>query len=141
MTDITLNLTKIIHAPIDVVFDAWLNPEMLSKFMIPMPGMPAPKVENDARVGGKFTIVMNDGDNELPHTGEYLKIDRPNKLVFSWVSHRSVDDSVVTLIFTKVDDNRTEITLSHVKFIDEDAREDHKIGWGNILDKIDEVAR
>jgi len=139
MTDLTVKINKTIHAPIEKVFDAWLNPQMLSKFMLPMPGMPASDAENDARVGGSFTIVMHAGDDKLPHTGEYLEIKRPDKLVFTWVSHRSVENSTVTLNFTKVDDRKTNISLSHVTFIDEQARSDHEGGWGNILDKIDEI--
>jgi uncharacterized protein YndB with AHSA1/START domain len=104
-----------------------------------MPGMPAPDVENDPREGGSFTIVMHAGDDKLPHTGEYLEIKRPDRLVFTWVSHRSVDNSTVTLKFTKIDDNETNISLSQIKFIDEEARSDHEGGWGNILDKLDEV--
>ena len=139
MTDLTLSIKKTIHAPIEKVFDAWLNPEVLSKFMLPMPGMPAPDVENDPREGGNFTIVMHAGDDKLPHTGGYLEIKRPDRLVFTWVSHRSVDSSTVTLNFTKIDDNKTNISLSHVRFIDEEARSDHEGGWGNILDKLNEV--
>jgi uncharacterized protein YndB with AHSA1/START domain len=139
MTDLILNLSKTIHAPIEKVFDAWLDPKMLSIFMLPMPGMPAPDVENDPREGGSFTIVMHAGDDKLPHTGEYLEIKRPDRLVFTWVSHRSVDNSTVTLKFTKIDDNETNISLSQIKFIDEEARSDHEGGWGNILDKLNEV--
>jgi len=139
MTDITLKIDKIIHAPIEKVFDAWLNPTILAKFMIPMPDMPTPDVENDAREGGTFTIIMHVGKDNLPHTGEYLEIKRPQKLVFTWVSHRSVDGSVVTLNFTKIDDNRTHVALSHVKFVDEEARKDHEAGWGHILDTLNEL--
>ena len=139
MTDLTVDINKTIHAPIEKVFDAWLNPKMLSKFMMPMPGMPESDVENDAREGGNFTIIMHAGDDKLPHSGEYLEINRPDKLVFTWVSHNSVDNSTVTLNFTKIDDNKTNISLSHVKFIDEKARSDHEGGWGNILDKLNDV--
>ena len=139
MTELTLNISKIIHAPIEKVFDAWLNPILLSKFMTPMPGMPESDVENDARQGGSFTIIMHVGDEKLPHTGKYLEINRPNKLVFTWASHRSPDDSKVTLNFTRIDDHKTEVSLSQVKFIDEEARSDHEGGWSNILDKLNEL--
>jgi uncharacterized protein YndB with AHSA1/START domain len=139
MTDLIVKVNKIIHAPIEKVFDAWLNPKLLSLFMTPMPGMPESDVENDAREGGSFTIIMHVGDDKLPHTGKYLEINSPNKLVFSWASHRSVDDSTVTLTFTKIDDNKTNISLTQVKFIDEEARSDHEGGWGNILDKLNAV--
>lgn len=139
MTDLTLNINKLINAPIEKVFDAWLNPQMLAKFMMPMPGMPVSDVEIDAREGGTFTIIMHAGDDSLLHTGEYLEISRPGKLVFTWVSQNSVDGSTVTLIFTKINDNETSTSLSHVKFIDDKARTDHEGGWTNILDKLNEV--
>ena len=40
MTELSLNVTKNVNAPIERVFDAWLNPETLASFMQPMPGMP-----------------------------------------------------------------------------------------------------
>ncbi len=139
MTDLTVNVDKIIHAPIEKVFDAWLNPKMLSLFMMPMPGMLESDIENDACEGGDFTITMHVGNDELPHTGKYLEINRPDKLVFTWVSHCSVDNSIVTLNFTKIDGNKTNVSLSHVKFVDEKTRSDHEGGWGNILDKLNNV--
>ena len=139
MTDLTVNVKKTIHAPIERVFDAWLDPKMLSMFMMPMPGMPESDVENDVREGGSFTIIMHAGDDKLPHTGKYLEISRPDKLVFTWDSHCSVDNSTVTLNFTKIDDNKTNVFLSHVKFIDEKTRSDHEAGWSGILDKLSKV--
>ncbi len=139
MTDLTVNLNKTINAPIEKVFDAWLEPEMLTRFILPAPGMPQPDVENDAREGGRFTIIMHVGDDKIPHTGSYLTVDRPNRLVFSWESLYSIDDSTVTLDFKAIDANTTNVELTHVKFLHEEARSDHEGGWGNILDKLNEV--
>ena len=63
MTELTLKLEKTIHAPIDKVFDAWLDPAMLTQFVLPQPGMPQPEVENDPREGGQFKIIMRHGDD------------------------------------------------------------------------------
>lgn len=140
MAELSVNINKIIRAPIEKVFDAWLNPKMLSKFMRGMPDMSETDVEIDAREGGHFTFIMHLGDEKIPHTGKYLEISRPDKLVFTWESQYSVvANSTVTLIFTKIDDNKTNISLSHVKFIDEEARSGHEEGWGNVLDKLNEV--
>ena len=140
MTDLTVNISKTIHAPIEKVFDAWLDCEMLAQFILPSPGMPQPDVENDPREGGRFTIVMHVGDDDIPHTGSYLKLQRPHRLVFSWESPYSTDDSEVRLDFSAIDENTTRVELTHVKFLHEEARSDHESGWGNILDKLDEVA-
>ena len=139
MTELSVNLTKTIQAPIEKVFDAWLDPASLTRFILPGPGMPQPEVENDPREGGRFTIVMHVGEEKIPHSGSYLIVERPNKLVFSWESPYSTDDSQVSLIFTQVDADTTNIELTHVRFINEEARSNHQGGWTNILDKLTEV--
>ena len=139
MTDLTVKLTKVIDAPIGKVFDAWLDPKTLSRFILPMPGMEEPQVENEAIEGGSFSILMKVGDEKVPHTGTYLEIDRPNKLVFTWESPASTDDSVVTLNFTETNDGKTNIELTHVRFVDEERRSNHEGGWSNILNKLNDV--
>ena len=140
MTDLSVNVKKTINAPIEKVFDAWLDPAMLTRFILPAPDMPNPEVENDAREGGRFLIVMQVGEDKLPHSGEYLVIDRPHRLKFSWESAYSTDDSEVQIDFRALDDNSTEVELTHVRFLHEEARSDHEGGWSNILDKLGEVA-
>lgn len=139
MSELSVNISKIINASIERVFDAWLDPELLSRFVLPAPGMPQPEVENDAREGGRFSIIMQVGDDRIPHTGTYRILDRPNRLSFSWESPCSVDDSIVTLVFTRLDAEQTRVDLEHVKFIDEETRSDHEGGWGNILEALEQV--
>ncbi len=139
MTDLTVNVSKIINASIEKVFEAWLSPKTLSKFILPMPGMPQPDIEVDARQGGCFTINMQVGDDKIPHTGKYLEISRYHKLVFTWVSPFSVDGSTVTLLFSDKGDNKTHVDLTHIKFIDDEARVNHEGGWKNILDCLDSL--
>ena len=140
MAELSVNINKTIHAPIEKVFDAWLNPEMLSKFMKGIPDKTDTDVEIDAREGGHFTFIMHAGDEKIPHTGKYLEIHRPDKLVFTWASQYSVvDNSTVTLKFAKIDDNKTNISLSHVKFINEEARSGHEEGWNNVLNALNAV--
>ena len=139
MKYVTLSVSKTINAPIEDVFDAWLDPALLAQFSLPMPGMPQPQVENDPRQGGSFTIVMQVGEDKIPHTGEYLELDSPNKLVFSWNSPSSTDDSIVTVDFNAVDSSTTDVTLTHVRFVDEEARANHEAGWTNILMMLDEI--
>lgn len=140
MTDLSINLSKTINAPIERVFDAWLDPEMLARFILPDPKMPPPEVRTDAREGGRFEIIMHVGDEQWPHTGTYLVVDRPKRLQFSWESAYSADGSTVTLDFTAIDASSTRVELTHVRFLHEEARSDHEGGWGNILDKLADVA-
>ncbi len=134
--ELSMTVSNKIDASIEKVFDAWLNPETLAKFMLPKPGMVNPGVEIDPRVGGKFRIDMNVGDDIIPHSGEYLEITRPNKLSFSWQSPFSGDGSRVTVELASLDAKTTEITLHHVRFPDQESRDDHKGGWSNILQAL-----
>ncbi len=140
MNDLICKLSRVINAPIDKVFDAWLDPQLLSRFMLPMPGMPQPKTEVDGREGGRFTIYMDIGEKIIPHSGTYLELDRPNRLIFSWESPFSTDGSTVTLEFTVQDKVKTRLELTHVRFIDEETRDNHEIGWSNILAALDEMS-
>ena len=139
MADLSVAVRKTINAPVERVFNAWLNPQTLSKFMVPAPGMPEPRTEVDAREGGRFAVYMLVGDQEIPHRGTYLEIRKPSKLVFSWESPFSTEGSTVSIQFTALSDERTEVELVHLKFKDEEARKDHEGGWKRILDVLAEV--
>ena len=43
MTDLTLTVERTIQAPQQDLFRAWLDPEMLRRFMTPGPGMTVPR--------------------------------------------------------------------------------------------------
>ena len=82
-TELKLETSRVINASPEVLYDAWLDPSMLAKFMRPGPDMSVPEVKADARVGGRFLIVMRVGDQDLPHEGTYKVLDRPNQLAFT----------------------------------------------------------
>lgn len=140
MTELSVNLQKTINAPVEKVFQAWLDADTLSRFMTPLPGMPIPRIEVDAREGGSFTIYKQVGEEEIPHTGEYLEIHPYSRLVFTWVSPFSTDGSIVTILFSEIGDSRTRVDLSHVRFRGEAERSSHEGGWTNILEKMADVA-
>jgi len=138
MPELSLTVSRTIGAPIENVYSAWLDPSMLAKFMIPGEGMTVPRVEADAHEGGRFSLVMAAGDQELPHGGEYKKLDPYTMIIFTWESPYSADDSTVTLNFSEVDGG-TNVELTHVKFLDEESRDSHLEGWGAILKQLDVV--
>ncbi len=139
MPELTVNINKIINAPLETVYEAWLKPQILSKFILPMPGMSAPEIQNEAKEGGDFTIIMSVGDEKIPHTGKYLIIDRYKEIVFTWQSPFTPDNSTVTLLFSKINRTQTNIQLTHIKFFNEEGRCNHQGGWGNILDMLNQV--
>lgn len=135
-TELKLETTRVIAAPQEQLFDAWLDPKMLARFMTPGPGMSVPEAKTDPKVGGRFLVVMRAGGKDLPHQGSYKTIDRPNRLAFTWESPMSpVEGSTVTIDFEKAEQG-TRVTLRHVRFQNEQSRDNHKSGWGMILESL-----
>ena len=135
---LALSVDRTIAAPPERVFDAWLDPAMLMRFMQPGPGMTTPGATADPRIGGRFDLVMKAGDDEMPHGGVYQVIDRPRRIVFSWESPFSAEGSTVTLDFTPRGAG-THLRLTHVRFVTEESRDNHRGGWTAILARLDEV--
>lgn len=138
MTELALTTEHLFKAPPKAVFDAWLNPEMLQKFMMPAPGMTVPSASSDAKTGGRFSILMKGGENEIPHAGTYREISPHDRLVFTWESPFSSEGSEVEITF-KPEGNGTRLTLTHTRFPDEEQRDNHKGGWINILAALDKT--
>jgi uncharacterized protein YndB with AHSA1/START domain len=129
---------RVVPVPRDRVFAAWLDPVSLSTFMRPGPVTSA-TAEVDPRIGGRFRIVMHHPTGEAEHYGEYLVIDRPAKLEFTWISAATDHQpSIVTVDF--LDRNgSTEIVLTHRRFPPSQS-EPHRKGWGDIVQKAGVVA-
>jgi len=137
MTDLTLQIERTIAAPREALFKAWLDPEMLKRFMLPGENMSVPRAEADPREGGRFEIIMLAGGQEMPHRGTYRQITPHERIVFTWESlHSTEKDSEVTLDFVPEGDG-TRVTLTHVRFPSEEIRDNHKGGWTGILAALD----
>jgi uncharacterized protein YndB with AHSA1/START domain len=136
MSTFELTITKTIPATPQVVFEAWLDPEALAKFMTPMEGMTVPKAEADARVGGDFLVVMKAGDEEMPHHGTYKTIDKYKELAFTWNNPFNEAESLVTLNFADTGSGETELTLHHTALPSEESRDNHQGGWTRIVDTL-----
>ena len=137
--DLALKLTQHVPAAAERVFDAWLDPATLKRFMSPGADATCLKAETDPRVGGRYDIVMSNEMGEIPHWGEYREIDRPNRLVFTWNSPHAEPDSVVTLTFA-ASGKGTDVTLIHDRFPSEGSRDGHEKGWTAILARLAEIA-
>ena len=134
-----LTLVRTIPAPPRRVFEAWLDQRALLRFMCPAEGASVSRVEVEPRVGGSFLIVMNVGGLDLPHRGEYLEIERYQRLVFTWNSAPAGEGSRVTLRFEALPNEQTRLTLEHAGLA-QAARAPHQSGWTHILGELTQLS-
>ena len=132
-----LRLVRTLAAAPEDVFDAWTNPASIRVWMCPGSIQEA-VAELDVRVGGRFRIVMREPGREVVHTGEYLEVDRPRRLAFTWVSAGTRDQVTrVAITLRRIAQRRTELVLEHEALPDEEARGSHERGWAQIAAKLD----
>lgn len=135
-----LTVRREISATAEELFDAFLDPESLGEFMRPGSERQS-DVTADARVGGKFMINMHVNDTVIPHWGEYRQIDRPRRLVFTWISKNTNEqESVVTIQFNQLAGRnaRTEVVLTQA-LLPEHQVKGHTGGWTRIVEILDEL--
>jgi uncharacterized protein YndB with AHSA1/START domain len=122
------------HPP-ERVFDAWTDAEGMRAWMRPGPTTDV-RTRLDVRVGGTFMITMVFGDSAIEHTGEYLEVDRPRRLAFTWMAEHFDAPTHVTIEFKAVDGG-TEVVLVHEGLPSEESVTNHTDGWGTILELLE----
>jgi uncharacterized protein YndB with AHSA1/START domain len=100
------------NASAERVFDAWLDPARVPLWFAPGLG-PMTRVHIDARVGGGFSFMQRRGDEDVDHVGEYLEIDRPRRLVFTWSMPQYTEDVSKVSLDIVPDGNGSHVTLVH----------------------------
>ena len=135
----TVTVRRIIPAPAEDLFDAWLDPQALSTWMRPG-SIQKTTAKLDVRVGGRYEILMESDTDSYPTQGEYRVIDRPRRLVFTWISrgteHR---ESLVTVDFIARGES-TEVVVTHEQ-LPESQRSSHTDGWTSGLLRLDEACQ
>ena len=126
--DDDLVMTQRIAAAPDTVFEFLIDPEKMVRWM----GVEA---KLDPNPGGEFWVNVN-GTNTA--AGNYLEVDRPNKIVFTWGWEDTTDvppgSSTVTITLTP-DDEHTVVELRHAG-LPGGPDDQHAIGWRHFLPRL-----
>ncbi len=119
------------------VFDEWLDPDALKDWMCPRPSR-CVAVTVEPHVGGRVRFDVEDSGRLVLITGQFLDIDRPNRLRFTW-SHSGWADPTVTSIvdvtFEPHGDEQTLMSIEH-SLLPADAFESHHTGWAVTADQL-----
>lgn len=131
----TVTVRRVIDAPREEVFDAWLDAEGMREWMCPGPVTHC-DVTMEPRAGGRFQIAMHGPDLTVVNTGEFLLLERPAKLQFTWKSSRwGLEETLITVDLLP-HENRCELVLTHERFPVEHSATQLQAGWGWILELL-----
>jgi uncharacterized protein YndB with AHSA1/START domain len=143
-----LVITRIIDAPRDVVFKAWLDEKQLAQWWGPK-DFTNPVCRLDVRPGGNIQIDMRAPDGTVyPMGGTFKEIMEPLRLVF--ISTAMVDEAgspqlenLNTITFEE-HNGKTKLTL-HVRVLKATAAAKQALdgmeqGWSQSLDRLAQLA-
>ena len=146
-----LVIERTLTASPERVFDAFTNPEQLTKSWWPH-GFSCPAAEVDLRVGGTYRLAMEwpnfvPTENQFSHYmgGEYYEIERPHRLV---MSGRAVNDEHGELFATLIEvtfeahEGGTALTVRQSYFEPmppPDAMAGAEQGWTEQLGKLEQL--
>ncbi len=108
---------RVLPAPPHVVFDEWLAPEGMTEWMCPQPAR-AVKIVLEPAVGGALRIDIEDSGASLYVTGQFIALDRPRRLRFSWSCSDWADPTVqseVTVSLEGHGPDQTLMTIEHAQ--------------------------
>jgi len=141
----SVRLSQKIRANQERLFRAWTDPkELVHWWRMEGDGWAFAGADVDLEVGGKYRLAMTAPDGTLHEAyGVYREIDRPTRLAFTWEWQKAesrVGNTLVTIEFRKVDDETTEVVLTHEGFVDAARAGGHEKGWAQLLRLLDRAA-
>jgi uncharacterized protein YndB with AHSA1/START domain len=133
---VEVRVTRHIRSAPQSVFDAWIDPASVAKWFGPGLGEMV-RIDVDARVGGRFVFTQRRGGEDVEHTGEYLVVDRPRRLAFTWGVPKYSPDFASVGIEIRPSDGGCDLRLTHELAPNwTDHAERTKAGWTVMIDQI-----
>lgn len=132
------------RVPAERVYDAWLDPAQVRAWMyasLKSLGLTGDirAIDIDPRTGGKFLFSDQRGEVEARHHGTYLELERPRKIVFTWIVGES-DEADPSRVTVMIDPQGTGCVATLVHEIDAkwaDFVSQTEAGWARMLQQID----
>ncbi|MGO9340420.1 MAG: SRPBCC family protein [Terracidiphilus sp.] len=127
-----VRVTRHFNASPERVFDAWLDPKTAGKWLFATPSGQMVRVEIDARPGGRWILVDRRNGEDVEHSGGYLEIDRPRRLVFTFGVPKYSSEITEVTVEIEPAESGCDLTLTQTGVPDEYLESNEK-GWIGIL--------
>jgi uncharacterized protein YndB with AHSA1/START domain len=132
----TVRLTRRFDRPPARVFQAWTDPAKVQAWAAsPDSGEALVRVELNPRVGRSFALVVRRAGEEVRHSGEYIEVVKPRRLVFTWVVAAVSKETTLVSIDLQAVWSGTDLTLKHERVLPAE-RTRTEARWAGILDTI-----
>jgi uncharacterized protein YndB with AHSA1/START domain len=136
----TLTIKKTFDAPVDLVWEAWTQPEHVAQWWAPK-GMKVKVIEHNFTVGGtwKYSMPMPDG-SEFISEGKYSVIVQFEK-IFSSADFKPMTAGVEIQVFFEKDGDKTNFTFNCIHPTEEYCKQQEKMGfyngWGSAFNRLE----
>ena len=138
MTPTALRISRRFNASPEQLFDAWLDPKVVARWLFTSPASEAHTVEIDRQVDGEWVITDRRDGVDYTALGEYLEIKRPHRLVFSFGMPQFSDQSATVTVEIAPDGDGSVLTLTQSD-LPVAHHEPTRQGWEAMFDMLDGV--
>lgn len=137
-TRIPVRVSRHYEALPERVFDSWLDDKSAGRWLFATPTGKMKTVQMDTRVGGSFTIIDSRPEGDATHYGQYLEIDRPRRLVFTFATDKNAAEvDPVAIEITPAPEGGCDLVLTHEMQPEWSAYKDKtRQGWAKILEGL-----
>jgi len=138
----TLQIERTFAAPVEKVFDAWTNEEVMRRWFHGMHDWETSHAEVDLRIGGPVRVVMLDPEKGVEHGGggRYTVIEPPTRLAFTWIWDEDERETLIEIEFDEAEAGATTVRFTHSGLRDEESARSHEGGWNNAFDNLGKKA-
>ncbi len=137
--NVSLTINRTFAAPVEAVYAAWTDPGIIEKWLAPGT-TEVVLAETEIKIGGKFHCEMREENGKMHVTrGVYREIVPNRKVVFTWQWEGTDNETLVTVQLRAKSPQETELTLTHERFVDDEARDHHNDGWTKCFSKLDSL--
>lgn len=118
----SLSLAQDIQTTLEEGYDAFTKPDLLSDWF-------STAAIAELRVAGRYRNLDND-------EGEFLVLERPNRLQFTWENPDHCPGTIIEVDFESIGKGQVRLSLEHSGIRDEDGDRDMTNGWSWALDSL-----